>query len=309
MKQEELAKIHAQHRLWLQSRQKPLPQGRRANFSHLDLAHLDLRHLDLRRAIFIGANLSHIQASHCRFDHVDFSGANLYGAQLDHGSFSFANLTESDLSTADLSHANLSHSQLVKADLSQSCLVASNLFGANLTLADLHQSTVDGADMRDVNLEQCTVAGVQYDRLGKYLGIRANNCLGNPAFKRFVLDQEYLEDFQARHPLMYTAWWISTDCGRSFSRIASWALAIMLCFAGIYLHLGSAAFVLAKEGLAWGYITMFYYSVVTFTTLGFGDITPKTHLAAAWVMAEVVISYIVLGLLISIMANKVGRRS
>ena len=33
---------------------------------------------------------------------------------------------------------------------------------------------------------------------------------------------------------------------------------------------------------------MIYYRVVTFTTLGFGDITPKNPQAAYWVMAEVV---------------------
>jgi len=54
---------------------------------------------------------------------------------------------------------------------------------------------------------------------------------------------------------------------------------------------------------------MVYYSVVTFTTLGFGDITPKTLGSAYWVMAEVVNGYLALGGLISILANKLARRS
>ncbi len=49
--------------------------------------------------------------------------------------------------------------------------------------------------------------------------------------------------------------------------------------------------------------------IVTFTTLGFGDVTPKTTKAALWVMAEVVVGYIMLGGLISILANKLARRS
>jgi len=54
---------------------------------------------------------------------------------------------------------------------------------------------------------------------------------------------------------------------------------------------------------------MIYYSVVTFTTLGFGDISPKTPLATFLVMIEVVLGYIMLGGLISILSAKLARRS
>ena len=54
---------------------------------------------------------------------------------------------------------------------------------------------------------------------------------------------------------------------------------------------------------------MLYYSVVTFTTLGFGDIVPRTQEAAWWIMAEVVMGYFMLGGLITILATKLARRS
>ncbi len=57
------------------------------------------------------------------------------------------------------------------------------------------------------------------------------------------------------------------------------------------------------------FLTMLYYSVVTFTTLGFGDVIPKTSFAAMMVMFEVILGYIMLGGLISIFANKLARRS
>jgi len=38
-----------------------------------------------------------------------------------------------------------------------------------------------------------------------------------------------------------------------------------------------------------------YYSAVTFTTLGFGDVAPKTEFAALLITAEVVVGYIMLG--------------
>ena len=45
---------------------------------------------------------------------------------------------------------------------------------------------------------------------------------------------------------------------------------------------------------------------VTFTTLGFGDVTPLNRAGEIWVTAEVILGYLMLGLLISIMANKIA---
>jgi len=53
----------------------------------------------------------------------------------------------------------------------------------------------------------------------------------------------------------------------------------------------------------------FCYSVGAFTTLGFGDIVPKTAGLQFWVMLEVIIGYIMPGGLISILANKLAIRS
>jgi hypothetical protein len=60
-----------------------------------------------------------------------------------------------------------------------------------------------------------------------------------------------------------------------------------------------------------GRFDVLYFSVVTFTTLGFGDVTPLhgNSAAQAWIMAEVIFGYIMLGGLISIFANKLARRA
>jgi hypothetical protein len=55
--------------------------------------------------------------------------------------------------------------------------------------------------------------------------------------------------------------------------------------------------------------TPFYYSIVTFTTLGFGDVTPTNFWGEFWVTLEVILGYVMLGGLISIFANKIARRS
>ena len=74
----------------------------------------------------------------------------------------------------------------------------------------------------------------------------------------------------------------------------------------IMWKLGSDSF--DTQHLRFNFLTMFYYSVVTFTTLGFGDIIPKTSTAALCVTVEVIIGYVMLGGLITIFASKLSRR-
>lgn len=53
--------------------------------------------------------------------------------------------------------------------------------------------------------------------------------------------------------------------------------------------------------------TPYYFSIVTFTTLGFGDVTPGNFPAQIWITLEVVIGYIMLGGLITIFSRKIVR--
>jgi len=52
-----------------------------------------------------------------------------------------------------------------------------------------------------------------------------------------------------------------------------------------------------------------YFSVVTFTTLGFGDVVPMSIGAQIATISEVIIGYLMLGGLLSILSNKIARRA
>jgi Ion channel len=57
------------------------------------------------------------------------------------------------------------------------------------------------------------------------------------------------------------------------------------------------------------WFTPFYFSIVTYTTLGFGDVVPVTVSGEMIVSAEVIFGYLTLGLLLAVLADKVARRS
>jgi hypothetical protein len=49
--------------------------------------------------------------------------------------------------------------------------------------------------------------------------------------------------------------------------------------------------------------------LVTYTTLGYGDVTANSLIGEMLVISEVVVGYFTLGLLLSILANTIARRS
>ncbi len=50
-----------------------------------------------------------------------------------------------------------------------------------------------------------------------------------------------------------------------------------------------------------------YFSIVTFTTLGFGDITPKEHGAQFFIISEVIVGYTILGVFVFLLSKKISK--
>ena len=91
--------------------------------------------------------------------------------------------------------------------------------------------------------------------------------------------------------------------GRSFRRWAFVSLVIVLAFSGV-LYAIEDQLKIADHNTTPKLATMLYFSVVTFTTLGFGNVTPKTLLADIIVVFEVILGWIMLAALILIFGNK-----
>ena len=311
-----------------------------ADFSGASLQGTNLRRADLLLANFSGANLSGADLSGAapasdnpyvstrrgpKFKEADLTDAlfvetycyrsDFSGAKLIRTNFSQSYLSDADLRGANLSGNDLSEAVLVNAHLEGSNLSRANLSEAQMVHVNLSRSRMSGADITGANLEAANLAdaevgGIRYDRKGRYRGIRVASCYGSSRFKRFAQDQDFIEELKDAHPVYYYLWLLVTDCGRSLLRVFCWSLGLVLMFGVSFYGLGEESFSVAnKDSLGWNLFTVIYYSLVTFTTLGFGDITPRTPLAASLVMMEVVLGYLMLGMLISILADKVARRS
>ena len=297
----------------------------RANLLLTDFSGADLREADLSEATvssdselgqmrrgprFKDADLQDANLQNCYCYISEFCGANLSGANLSGAMLERANLSANNLAGINCRDANMSGVNLESSDLSGTDLRGAYLVHANLTQTLLSGADVSGAHLKSANFADAKVDNISYNRKTLFRGIRVVSCYGSSRFRRFAQDQDYIEEFKDAYPFLYYIWLGLTDCGRSLFRVVFWCLVLALGFGVIYFLLGEHAFEINhKETLSWSLFTTIYYSIVTFTTLGFGDITPRTPLAASVVIVEVIVGYLMLGILISILATKVARRS
>lgn len=238
----------------------------------------------------------------------------------------------------DLRYAPLAGKDIPGAHMWHVNLTGANLRGANLAGASLNNATFDNTDIRGAIFDNVDLGGhivsmmgggteaqgrvnflgVQFDRKTTFLrtDLTRNNWSSNPLLKRHVEDLQWLDcwcrqnwwHLYVLHPL----WWLSCDCGRSVLRWAVWSLLWSVGFGLVYLNCGESFLLTDGKTLAEAHWFMpFYYSVVTFTTLGFGDVTPKPDSAfmQAVITIEVVMGYVMLGGLVSILAAKLARRA
>ncbi|MYA69072.1 potassium channel family protein [Candidatus Poribacteria bacterium] len=155
-----------------------------------------------------------------------------------------------------------------------------------------------------------------------YLDSEDINEVLNPFFKRHVADQQFIRAFKEQHPFWAQVWRWSSDYGRSLTLWALWSLLIALSFSLLYMQ-GPSWLPEGLQGMmprfhqvtgenAHEPLTFwksFYFSIVTFTTLGFGDVVADNTSARILVTLEVIFGYVMLGGLISIFANKLASRS
>ncbi len=292
------------------------------------LSGCDLSGADLSRANLQGADLSFCNLTNATLFQADIGGTNLLGANLTGATMNECSGAGTTFGSADLSNASLIGADLERATFSKGRLrhtvfSTAKLRGARMREADLSGASFARADMREVDLTGSAIAGVRFsgtDLRGAHLkalkdftratwvgaDIREVDYYGAYMIRRYIADENYIHELRTHSrssEIIYWIWWLTSDCGRSALRWAACTMIVNLLFAAVYVLAGMDF----GEGATW--LTPIYFSTVTFTTLGYGDIVPSTSLAQIIVMVEVTLGYIALGGLLSIFADKMARRA
>jgi hypothetical protein len=146
---------------------------------------------------------------------------------------------------------------------------------------------------------------------GHYQGVRGlSSCYGNRIFVRDAADQDYLDTIEDQlHSRWERFWfwvWGLTDYGRSLMSVVVFASLLIFGFGGAYSHWPH---MISAGDRCPTPFTPYYFSIVTYTTLGFGDVKPNNLAGEILVSLEVILGYVTLGLLLAVLGDKVARRS
>jgi len=296
---------------------------RGVDLSDSDLTNADLSEADLRHARLVGARLRGAHLAGARLDDAELLGADLEGAVLDRchaprAGFGGARLAAASLFEARLEGASFAGATLEGADLRRADLRHARFQDADLRAADAGRAVLAGAELGPVQLAGASFveADLRGSRFLRVSGFEAATFLRADLrdadfssawmLRRHISDENYLDEFRGRsrfHQWLFLLWWATSDCGRSATRWAGWTALVTLMFGAIYQRLD------VDYGDHGTWLSPWYFSLVTLTTLGYGDVLPASVPAQIAAMVEVVIGYVLLGGVLSIFTNKMARRA
>ncbi|MHB1463156.1 MAG: pentapeptide repeat-containing protein [Armatimonadota bacterium] len=319
-----------------------------ANLLGANLSGAYLLFVHLNGADLAGADLSGAYLEKADMQETHLYKANLSGANLTDASLIGADLTGVDITGATLIGANLGITNVTDIiyDLKSMAgkykgICVDSCFGYAVFKRDAQDQ--DYIDTLWANAKnQCPL----YDRITKVhtwfieLWAKWVGCKWLPLFKHIHNTTGLFCGIKHRRqqPLQIIGIWLwgfLTDYGRSIPRLSLVAAMVIAGFGYYYqchpelvninapvqhsMPPASSGGSTLNDYLfgtpepastpAMSGFTPYYFSVVIFTTLGLGDISPHGTGGQLAVISEVVLGYVTLGLLLSILGNKVARRS
>lgn len=320
-----------------------------ADLSEANLKGARLNVANLSTANLLGANLSGAYLLFVRLNGADLAGADLSGAYLEKADMQEAHLYKVNLSGANLTDANLTGSDLTGVNITGATLISANLGITNVTdiIYDLKLMAgkykgicVDSCfgyavfkrDAQDQDYIDTLWANAKancpsiFNRYTKLQNWSIEACQKLSSCKCFMnlnrlisRNNKHAAERRKRNGLFQIIWlWLwgfLTDYGRSIPRLSVIAAMVVGLFGYFYqcnphlVNIGSIKPNYPPSEHPMPVFTPYYYSVVIFTTLGLGDISPHGTGGQLAVVCEVVLGYVTLGLLLSILGNKVARRS
>lgn len=306
---------------------------RKAHLVDADLPEAHLEKADLREARLDGAYLwaAWLQGANLHGAHLP--AAKLIGARLEGAHLREAHLEGAYLGEAHLEGADLWSAQLQGANLWAACLQGASLWDANLQGAwfsgahlegvNLHAAQIEGADFHEAIVDGATLlSGCAVDRQTNFTTVALDGARVDPGLKQLlqynVRRLRWEKWYQSQPRALARAartFWALSDYGHSTRSIMAWFMACAAVFAAIYYVWGLICYQLGWDGLVanlfevggqpldWWVVPFraAYLSVVTMTTLGFGDLhaSPNSIVGHMLLVIQAILGYVLLGALLT----------
>jgi len=302
----------------------------------------DCKSADFTIAGCLGINFADANCRNAIFNgtacfEANFNNANCEAANFKNSDCSFSRFVGAVCSEANFENAKCEHTRFDNADCwktsfnNADCTLA-HFDGADCSFAHFDDGILDNASISTTEImdennrircRNCELGSATYKN-ARFVGVDTSKVdwSKNPAMRRYIEHQQFVEDLKAKastwwQKSLIKIWEISSGYGQNFWRWLGISFAIILLFSIIYsiidysfLHFGSREAFVVDDRLfntpRWFYL--FYFSIVTFSTLGSGDVAPIHWLPMVCIALQVFLGYLMLGGLITFLANWLGRK-
>jgi uncharacterized protein YjbI with pentapeptide repeats len=268
---------------------------------------------DLENVYLYGADceISHFEGSYC--DHADFMHAYLVGSH-----FNRAYLEKACFESANCESAHFNNAYNLEASFNGAICSYAHFESAICCRSSLNIKELISENGEIMKIP-CELSGVTFNNNSSFIGVDTSNVdwSKNPRLKRFIEQQQYVHAAKEGIDATFGKRKITKPIGWGIKKLISlvdylsdplnwvmYAVATILLFAVIH----SFCFDAIKFANDVNWFTPIYFSVVTFSTLGFGDIAPLTWYSQLFAVIEVIAGYVFLGGLVTFLANWLGRR-
>ena len=275
-------------------------------------------------SVFEGADLRG-----ANFDGSNMNDTKFWSAHAEGASFGYTSLIRAKLGTANFENCDFRNAILKNASFTPSQLNGANFLESNLRGCSLRACVVDGS----TQFWNCIINSYsKNERFTDFTGTALNNVIITPGEKQLLEYNVRRQNWEEWYPEQYCllAWpvrnfWQISDYGVSTKQIIKTFFAWAVIFAGIYLAWGlidyylldvkdypgivSNLFVLedSQQAVSPWLIPLraVYFSIVTMTTLGFGDMYANAHSAVRGIFGhlllalQVILGYVLLGALVT----------
>ena len=312
----------------------------RANFQYATLINAYLTKTTLKSAFLSRANLQGADLVGAKLQGADLVGANLQGATLVGATLVGANLVGAKLQEANLVGANLQGATLLGANLAGANLAGANLQGANLGNSNLRDAIFDEKTiLTDVDFFQCTLDGSTiknaYKNIDKeVIQIRTTKKKNNYSrareiyillknyFRRegmydisgeYFIQEKKMEKILNKKRKKWGKYFLNifleivSGYGERPLNAIICSLIIILGSAHIYWLFNGIMATNDKVTFGGTFFESLYFSIVTFATLGYGDLIPKAGFFRFIASFESLTGIILTAIFIFIFARKTTR--
>lgn len=264
-----------------------------------------LNYVDFRYGHLIEANFENTKILSCSFIEANLNKSNFKNSDATLSNFNFVKFDEANLRNTNFFQSNFYESSFIMANLEDTHFVGGgynplygkklrlNLCGAIFKGAKFNSGTYfdnyyvsTQTDFRTINFESANYSS----------GLRQTLRYCN---RRHNWDEWYSEQNNKLVIFFVRKFWQYSDYGisvvslvKSFCKIASFFAILYFLFPSL-IH--------GLEPLQ--PLRAFYFSIVTMTTLGYGDMYPVSGIGQLLVMLQVIYGYVLLGSLLTILSN------